>query len=770
VAGILAGGPVNVGDSFRALVDNPGQDPAKWDVLESNIGYVPLNKAGDSIGFLTVLGQFIANSAATFKGFVTLSGTAGDSGGYIKMSRPGYPQWMLEDLNQPVDQRIWGNWVNPDGTLIMGTQTNAGVGTAAMILARSGSGGRHIAYARGLTLKNPIANVDVDFALDGQAGWGRYISFHTSGKPRWFLGASSAAEGGANAGSYFELYRYDDNGNYIDCVMSFSRSTGRATFTLAPSIPTVSNGDNTNAAASTQWVQNQKGIANGLAPLGSDSKIAAIYLPSYVDDVVEAATKAALPATGETGKIYVVFADETNGGKTWQYRWGGTTYVSIIPSPGTTDSVAEGAGNLYFTQSRVLNTLLAGLNAGLSGAVAASDTVLQAFGKIQNTLAALQAVDATKVNVQNATMTGTVSMNTTAVNMASDSVPDNMLVGISGQANSYRYIQWRTLGVNRWSLGTIAAAGESGSNAGSDFAMYNYADNGSFLGTVFTIARATGIMSFGQAPIVGTVPSTDVSGKAVSTQWISNVRGSPNGLAPLGADSKVPAAYLPSYVDDVLEYATYAALPGVGETGKIYVVISDANNGNKTWQYRWTGSSYAAITPSPGTTDAVPEGATNLYFTNNRAVNAPVSNSQGGVRAKVADGDALNTAVAKLQANLNKLIYDISGGFSGKVTAGDKTYIHVTARSVIFSEALGATTQAYAAVAPTGSVTFTIYAGTTATVLGTITFAAGQTVGVPSMNASSINPGVPIFITAPAAADATIADVIITIPAYTANS
>ena len=30
-----------------------------------------------------------------------------------------------------------------------------------------------------------------------------------------------------------------------------------------------------------------KGAANGYAPLGSDTKVAAIYLPSYVDDVLE---------------------------------------------------------------------------------------------------------------------------------------------------------------------------------------------------------------------------------------------------------------------------------------------------------------------------------------------------------------------------------------------------------------------------------------------------------------------------------------------------
>ena len=85
----------------------------------------------------------------------------------------------------------------------------------------------------------------------------------------------------------------------------------------------------------------------------------------------------------------------------------------------------------------------------------------------------------------------------------------------------------------------------------------------------------------------------------------------------------VPASQLPSYVDDVLEYANFAALPAVGEAGKIYVLLTPTTvAGITSSQFRWTGSAYAAIVSSPGSTDAVPEGATNLYFTPARAKSA----------------------------------------------------------------------------------------------------------------------------------------------------
>lgn len=90
-------------------------------------------------------------------------------------------------------------------------------------------------------------------------------------------------------------------------------------------------------------------------------------------------------------------------------------------------------------------------------------------------------------------------------------------------------------------------------------------------------------------------------------------KGAANGYVPLGSDSKIASSYLPSYVDDVLEYANLAGFPAIGETAKIYVAL-DTNKA-----YRWSGSAYVEISASPGTTDALTEGAANLYFTTARA-------------------------------------------------------------------------------------------------------------------------------------------------------
>ena len=68
--------------------------------------------------------------------------------------------------------------------------------------------------------------------------------------------------------------------------------------------------------------------------------------------------------------------------------------------------------------------------------------------------------------------------------------------------------------------------------------------------------------------------------------------GAADGVAELDSGGLVPSAQLPAYVDDVVEAANFAALPGTGATGKIYVTLDN----NLT--YRWSGSVYVEISAS----------------------------------------------------------------------------------------------------------------------------------------------------------------------------
>lgn len=114
------------------------------------------------------------------------------------------------------------------------------------------------------------------------------------------------------------------------------------------------------------------------------------------------------------------------------------------------------------------------------------------------------------------------------------------------------------------------------------------------------------------------------TGPSFSGLEVTSAKNQNNGYAGLDASGKVASAQLPSYVDDVVEAANYAAFPATGETSKIYVAL-DLNK-----IYRWSGSTYVEIAASPGTTDNVPEGTTNKYFSNSLARGAVSVTDAGG--------------------------------------------------------------------------------------------------------------------------------------------
>ena len=120
----------------------------------------------------------------------------------------------------------------------------------------------------------------------------------------------------------------------------------------------------------------------------------------------------------------------------------------------------------------------------------------------------------------------------------------------------------------------------------------------------------------------------------------------PGGYAGVDGSGFIPSSLLPAYVDDVLEFANLAAFPTVGETGKIYVTL----NTNKT--YRWSGSAYIEIASSPGSTDSVSEGSTNLYFTENRVRNTVLTGLSFVVNSAIVAGDNILQALGKLQAQI----------------------------------------------------------------------------------------------------------------------
>ncbi len=124
---------------------------------------------------------------------------------------------------------------------------------------------------------------------------------------------------------------------------------------------------------------------------------------------------------------------------------------------------------------------------------------------------------------------------------------------------------------------------------------------------------------FLESDVVTLIAAFNLIDQLLAGRQLTIEKGEAGGYVPLDQNKLIPSAFLPSFVDDVLEYASLSAFPATGEAGKIYVAINAGTEADPSIQYRWGGSAYHPIDKSPGTTDALPEGASNRYFTNARA-------------------------------------------------------------------------------------------------------------------------------------------------------
>lgn len=128
--------------------------------------------------------------------------------------------------------------------------------------------------------------------------------------------------------------------------------------------------------------------------------------------------------------------------------------------------------------------------------------------------------------------------------------------------------------------------------------------------TAGTYTKVT-VNSDGQVTAGGSLATSDIPDLSATYVPVSS-KGQANGVASLDGDGKVPAAQLPSYVDDVVDAyivsgatalsagwlsATSGGSALTPETGKIYVVLSAGEYLNKT--YRWSGTTYVEISSSP---------------------------------------------------------------------------------------------------------------------------------------------------------------------------
>lgn len=134
------------------------------------------------------------------------------------------------------------------------------------------------------------------------------------------------------------------------------------------------------------------------------------------------------------------------------------------------------------------------------------------------------------------------------------------------------------------------------------------------------------------------------------TTWSSNkLTEDFAGKADL-VDGKVPAAQLPSYVDDVKEYDSVSDFPAEGESDKIYI------DKTTNLQYRWSGTTYVIISESL----ALGETSSTAYPGN---LGKATTDMLAAVQAKIPDTASAENKLAprnELPTQLSQLSDDAS--------------------------------------------------------------------------------------------------------------
>lgn len=280
-----------------------------------------------------------------------------------------------------------------------------------------------------------------------------------------------------------------------------------------------------------------------------------------------------VPATSTTNSGKVLTAGATAGSLSW-----------VTPNAGTVTSVSGSGAISVATGTTTPVVSIAAASGTVDGTMSSAD-----YTKLLGIAAGAQVNVATNLSLGTKTET-TIPLNSSTGTDVTLPAADDTYAGLMTAAQ-YTKLAGIATGATA-NTGTVTSVGGTGTVSGLTLS-----------GTVST----TGNLTLG-----GTLA---VTASNFASQSANTVLAAPNGSAGVptfrtlvAADipnldagkitsGVISADRLPSFVDDVIEVANFAALPGTGEAGKIYVCLDT----NKT--YRWGGSSYTQITS--GAVDSV---------------------------------------------------------------------------------------------------------------------------------------------------------------------
>lgn len=193
----------------------------------------------------------------------------------------------------------------------------------------------------------------------------------------------------------------------------------------------------------------------------------------------------------------------------------------------------------------------------------------------------------------------------------------------------YRVITYQSTGSKRWDLGTTGG-GEPGGNAGSDFFLNGFADDGSTLiGTVFYATRASNKLTINNIEsTAGTINGTAIGGTAPSSGAFSSLTA-PTAAAGDNSTNVATTAFVNTAVDGVATLSTTGGTTTLTQAqySAAVVIVTGALTSNAV-----------LVVPSSGITTFINRTTGAFTLTVKTAAGTGVSVLQGYARNLVADG------------------------------------------------------------------------------------------------------------------------------------
>ena len=373
-----------------------------------------------------------------------------------------------------------------------------------------------------------------------------------------------------------------------------------------------------NVTDDAQVKRSEMGMPEGVATLDATGKVPSSQLPSMVDDVIEADSIDHLPATGETGKIYIT--KDTN----LIYRWNGVKYVEVSESLhlGEIEGTAyEGSKGKEVADK--VNTHVSDFNnphkvtkeqVGLGNVDNTADldkpisnATQEALDKITSDLGSVEDKLGQPGGIATLDPEGKVpssqlpSFVDDVIEVESfDQLPATGETGkiyVTKDTNlTYRWSGSRYIEISAsLALGetsSTAYAGDKGKATTDKVNAHTVDYNNPHKVTKEQVGLGNVDNTADLDKPISNATQTEIDRIDSEIEDINNKFGAEGGFATLDKDGKIPVDQLPSMVDDVIDVDSIEHLPTTGESGKIYIT-KDTN-----LIYRWNGVKYVEVSES----------------------------------------------------------------------------------------------------------------------------------------------------------------------------